>query len=269
MNYKPPSPKDLLALATHGISVFTTLSIQNHKGLGLSRHLQRLHKDSLWMFQNTLSERYIRESIFSYLDQNQLTKTILRLTLFPTQFSLESPHLPTLPQLLITHRPLPQKTDTMPPLSLCIQNTSRPYAEHKSGNLITGVKARAKAKKGGFDDALFVYNNLVLEGPTWNIMFQKGYDIFTPSPNPFLLKGVTLQLIKKNLHPSFTWHEKDISFPEISQFTHAFITNSVLGAVPIKNITDPEGKTSSFTIASSEGIKPLFSPLEIDWEEVA
>lgn len=236
MTYTPPSPSEIAELALHGMSVFTTITVKNKTVLGLSLHLKRLQNDSHWLLGKSCDVSALPSLILSYLDQNQLKETVLRITIFPKSFSLTDPQKQQPLKILITHRDVP-KQKTYSPLCLQTVESVRPFAQHKTGNLSVGMYSRMQAKKNGFDDALLIHQGNILEGPTWNILFQKGNSFFTPpSTSSLLLPGITLQILKKNLPESFLWKEEHISHTTLDQFDHAFVTSSVVGAVPVSRI---------------------------------
>src|SRR5205807_1383773 len=66
----------------------------------------------------------------------------------------------------------------------------------KSLGRLQGILARFEAQDAGVDDALLLApDGVVVEGPTWNIFWRHGRNIYTPSVETGILEGVTRSVV--------------------------------------------------------------------------
>ena len=123
--------------------------------------------------------------------------------------------------------------------SACIsryrQNESCVLTPHKTANYLMFQLAYSEARENGFDEALLLNNRGVLaECSRSNIFFARGRQIFTPGLACGCLNGITRDLIiglaKKN---KISVAEGNFSLPELLSADEAFLTNSLMGVMPL------------------------------------
>ncbi len=84
-------------------------------------------------------------------------------------------------------------------------------------------------------EAVFTNNGKVLEGATSNIFFVKSDNVVTPHRN--ILKGIMRKEVISILREAgFKIEERDVRVAELNTFQGAFITNSIIEVVPLKQI---------------------------------
>jgi branched-subunit amino acid aminotransferase/4-amino-4-deoxychorismate lyase len=226
----------ILSLALYGYACFTSFTVENGSVKGFKHHLERLGTDAEAIIGIRPREKDIRKNVLKFLHECELRdRIVVRVTVFPADFSLLHPENIKGVEILVTGRPadpLPHK-----PMRLMTVSAARTLPFQKTTNIIANLKARAIAREKGFDDALMISDDRVTEGATWNVFFQKGGELITPELGLGVLPGVTRRLITDACRVAGTpVVEECISKEKIKEFNCCFATNSATGIVPIKSI---------------------------------
>jgi len=127
-----------------GYSCFTTFRVDNNSVKGFSRHVERLQNNSDILFGITPSKKEIITAITEFLD-NQISQQILvRVAIFPENFSIIAPGDIKKIQIIVTGREvsIPQK-----PLTLELHENIRPLAHLKTSSLFQSLQTRKNAQK--------------------------------------------------------------------------------------------------------------------------
>ena len=100
------------------------------------------------------------------------------------------------------------------------------------------IYSKHYATDRGFDDAIFLdsFSN-ILECSMSNIFFIKQNTIYTPKKTSPLLNGImklNIETICKKLNINLV--ECDINISSIDEFESVFVTNSLMGIMPVTNI---------------------------------
>jgi D-alanine transaminase len=107
----------------------------------------------------------------------------------------------------------------------------------KSINLLPNILAKQKARASGAFEAVFIRNGWVTEGSTSNFFAVINGSLVTPPEGPFLLSGVTRDLVLKLARQiGLDAKERDISIDEIYQSEEAFITATSLEVMPVVKV---------------------------------
>lgn len=109
---------------------------------------------------------------------------------------------------------------------------------HKTLNYLENLHARQTAKAAGADEALFVTpSGRVLEGAASSLFIVKDGHAYTPPTSAGILPGVArarvLQLIG-----SERAREKPLTLDEVRSAQECFITNALMGVMPVSSIDD-------------------------------
>ncbi|MCK5040353.1 MAG: aminotransferase class IV [Candidatus Aenigmarchaeota archaeon] len=121
-------------------------------------------------------------------------------------------------------------------IKLQTTNTLRVFPQTKNLSFMPSVLAFLNAKKGGYDDALFVEENgTVREGCTFNIFAIKNKKIKTPSQN--VLPGVTaLKVAEMATNIGFPVSQDILTLNELKKADEVFITGTTKKIVPVVQI---------------------------------
>lgn len=232
---------EIQSLALYGYAVFSAFTATKNENKwkikGLELHLARLERDSNAIFGISTDQERIKKGILFFLNSHsEQHSMVVRVTLFPKNFSLAQPEKIEDIHVLISGRP--HSSVKNKPLKLTIIDERRIFAQHKTTNMISNLYARAVAHQNGFDDALMSINNFVTEGATWNIFFFDGINLVTPElSDNLLLPGITRHiLIKNSSNCGFNVLEQKISISDIKNYKLAFITNAAIGVSTVTSI---------------------------------
>ena len=89
--------------------------------------------------------------------------------------------------------------------------------------------------KKGYNDVLFLNEKgFICETSCANIFFIKNDKIFTPFSQNGLLNGI----IRKWIIENYNVLEKNIKLSEINDFDEVFVSNSLVGIMPVNSINN-------------------------------
>lgn len=229
--------EDINSLALYGYGSFTSFLYEKNGVKGFEKHLKRLKADSLFLFGIEIKREAVVENLKCFLKLNNVNNPVtIRVTIFPKDFSLPFPSNISDLNIMVTGKTYSYNGDKE--ISLSTFHELRIFPSHKTVNLIPNIKARLEAQKKGFNDALLVNNDHILETATANIFFYKDNILFTPNEN--ILLGTTRNLIIESIIDTFEVKEKPITLQDIKNFDGCFITNAVIGVQSVNRIDDLE-----------------------------
>lgn len=106
----------------------------------------------------------------------------------------------------------------------------------KSLNYLANHRAKRTAVATGFDEAVFFDpHQRVLEGATTNVFIVKDGEVGTPPLQRGILPGVMRARVLRLPGPSVI-HERDITLDELRQADEIFVTNALLGIMPVARV---------------------------------
>lgn len=206
-----------------GLGFFATILIKD-KPCFLEEHLQRLNKSLAFFGLN----RYVSNEVVEDLIQKHSLKNIA-LKLIVTEKN----------QLAMV-RPNPYDVDCYQRgKRLCISRVIRSHCSqivcHKSLNYGENILEMHLANKHAYDDCLF-FNDLghVTESAIANLFIVADEQLLTPPLSDGLLPGI----IRQKVIEHFQVKECHISLEKLKSCQGAFLTNSLMGAMPISHIED-------------------------------
>ena len=122
--------------------------------------------------------------------------------------------------------------------SKCIRDSKNILNYLKTFNYGINYIEDKRAKEKGFHSALFLNEKgFICETSYANIFFAKGKKIHTPHISSGILKGIMREDVIKTLKNKGYKVIKDfIPFEDAEEFDECFITNSVIGVLPVSKI---------------------------------
>lgn len=109
----------------------------------------------------------------------------------------------------------------------------------KSTSLLAAVMLRQQAAEKGSVEALLVRNGLITEGAATNVFMVLGGDLVTPPTGPYILSGITreliLELAKQHDIPAI---ERDITEQELAAASEIWIASSTHEVKPVTRVDD-------------------------------
>jgi len=246
---------DLESAMLTGYSVFTTFTVENNNNKyfvkAFERHIQRLQYNVEVLFgkKNIPNREEIVEKIQNFLFKSSEKKQLVRIAIYPKNFSIARPSDISAVEIIVTGRAY---NSDKPAISLELHEMMRPLAHLKTSALFPSLQTRARAQKNGFNDALFFYENNITEGPAWNIVFTKGNCVYFPDPSKkTFLEGFTQKLLQeellKNYTDIFSIKIENITKQQVLNkiFDSAFILSSGVDVVPVSKINEVKFKNLS------------------------
>lgn len=114
---------------------------------------------------------------------------------------------------------------------------------HKTGNYLENKIAQRKAKKQGFDDALFLNTDgFIAETTASNIFLVKEKTLLTPSIDTGILPGIVRSwVIDHAIRFDLIALQMFLDAEELRDAEEVFVTNSVIGICPVSEVCDGDG----------------------------
>lgn len=218
-----------------GYGIFETILIKNSWPIFWEEHLERLEKscNELGLYM-----KYNRETLLdgalSLIKINEIVDGILRLTLtgYPNVIMTVKAGVPYDANLY----------NTGVSVTISDKNCYSNYwlSHHKTASYMEKLLIRKEAKKFGFLEAILINEkgNLA-EGCASNIFCVFNQVIYTPPIGSGILPGIIRNVIIKAAREyKVPIIEQDISIKQLFNSEEVFLTNSLMGIMPVKNIDD-------------------------------
>lgn len=218
-------------LAKFGMGLFETIKVTDYP-LDLDLHLNRLFNSIKKLNLDIENDKeFYKETILKYIKENNVKNKALRLTVFDEGYN-------------ISLRDISYNEDTYKKgFSLCISPIKRGDSiiyRHKTTNYFESIYSKHYATDRNFDDAIFLDSlDNILECSMSNIFFIKSNTIYTPKSSAPILNGImksNVEKICKNLNIDLI--QCDIQISSIDEYESVFVTNSLMGIMPVTNICE-------------------------------
>ena len=208
-----------------GLGFFETIAIEAGRPEYLQDHLERL-RDALDSFG--IEQKIDEDMVLAWLDKQE-NKEHHSLKIMVSDQNIE---------YLLKNNPYDQtRKDKGFDLeySSIIRNDTSPLVRYKSYNYGDNILEKRRAVKSGIDEVVFLNTKgQITEGSTTNIFFSKGDKLYTPSISCGLLPGI----MRKQLLKKYDVCEKIILPEEVKDFEACFVTNSLMGIMPVNRLGD-------------------------------
>jgi branched-subunit amino acid aminotransferase/4-amino-4-deoxychorismate lyase len=221
----------------YGIGVFETLLFKQGHSYFMEEHCRRLHKgfEKLGL-KGIIDEDELYGKAAMLGNQNRIVQGRLKLICF------RDTDQSSLIMTLVPYEPDHQMTQGG--ARLCISEIKRnPYSSltyMKSMNYADNIMAREEAQRKGFHEALLL-NVLgkLCEGAMSNLFWIKKGTVYTPDIGCGLLAGITRQkVVGLAVRLGMQLKEGNFELAELLAAEEVFITNSLMGIVPVERIED-------------------------------
>ena len=232
---------------SYGDGLFETLRAYSNKIFRLEEHLDRLIKSAHLIFlELPMTRNEIRSAIYSTIDINGLSDSIIRITVTRGEqnpgMNIDNELSPTVVIQARPTTPLSNKAYKKGvPISLFKDSASRITGvdeQIKSCNYLSQVLIRERAlKDGSFEGVMLDYNNNISEGTTSNIFIIKRNELKTPAVNEFVLPGITRQAVLDiALENKIIYKEERLNEVDIYEADEVFITNTGIEILPVCSV---------------------------------
>lgn len=218
-----------------GLGAFETISIEEGRPVFLDRHLRRLERAAKFLQIGQPESRGLnRSSILKYLEVNmeengykdqsgQMKRCALKVML-------------TQENVVLSMRDNPYSSDIyargfVMDISDVRRNETSPFVYHKTMNYGDCILEKRRAGKAGKDERIFLNTQgQICEGTVSNIFFVRDGRIYTPEVGSGLLPGI----IREYICESEVVIETTIFPDELPSYQECFVTNSLMGIMPVK-----------------------------------
>lgn len=207
-----------------GLGAFETIAVYKGKALFLKEHLERLNK-ALYFLD---IKRLIREEdLKDYLKNKTTDYYALKIIVSEKNTIIKEREIP--------YNENHYKKGFEIDISKIRRNHTSPFVFHKTLNYGECIMEKRLAKELNVDEMLFLnMNDEICEGTTSNIFFIKEEKLYTPKLSCGLLKGILRDYILK----TYDVNETIITPFDISYFDECFVTNSLMGIMPVHRLAE-------------------------------
>ena len=232
--YVDPERLRFLRALQYGEGVFETIRIKGGIPEYLDLHLARLKKGAR-IIGLTVPEGDYESLIRKLLKKNKISGKLARVKIILSNG--ESPHF----CLISEQFHPPDRSNYSNGVKL---STGRhPYCESevakiKSTCRLPYMKLKQKAaRKRCFDCLLTTYKGEILESTVANLFIWDGEKLCVPPVRSYRLHGIMERVVAKEVKRSgFSVCEKDIKLKGLSSRKGIFLTNSLIGVLPVKAV---------------------------------
>ncbi len=227
----------------YGYGFFETIRADNGKILFLDDHIKRFNHTWKTLFKRPVPDITWDSVIQQVLEENRMNDAVAAVKIMATYGDRDKPpfnHNLIVTARKYTHR-LEAKKENFLRLGTYHEPRQSPLADHKTLNYLYCLTAGKWAKDNGFDEALIMNpDNSLSETNTANIFIIRDNRVIKPQ-SAHVLAGV----MEKNICRFFESDNYSIdSIPleikDLKSSDMVFISNSLIGAVPVKSIDDNE-----------------------------
>lgn len=233
-----------------GIGVFETIAVENGKPVFLKEHLNRMERGvrELGIGNPNWKEEVDAKNILRYLKQNLITRGVLKISVTERNAVLTSRgnH----------YRESDYERGYTLGYSKVTRNETSAFTYVKSLNYGDNIREKRRALQRGWDEPIFLnMKGEVTEGATTNLFFVKSGKLLTPHVSCGLLPGV----FRDYLMRTYAVEECVIYPEEIPAFDEIFVTNSLLGIMPVVRIEEHTFSNHLFSKRLQEKYRNIIS----------
>lgn len=226
----------------YGAACFETMRATNGDVFRLNAHLERLRAGLEAMHVSPPSVATLTAAVDTALEANRLREARVRLSVSPGRLPGPDLAAAVTPSIVVAVDPI--SDGGAPPQALCLAVSSfrvdagRPLAAAKTAQYLVYLLARAEARDGRADDALLLNTKgEVCEASAANLFAVLDNRLVTPLLSSGPLAGVTRAVVLElAAHLGLIAEERELRLERLAASTELFVTNSVVGAQPVRSV---------------------------------
>lgn len=211
-----------------GIGLFETIAVEEGNPLLLEEHLKRLRTSMEFL---GLRQNLAKEEIAAYLAAHPMAHGVLKIMVSQENVIFTSRQNPYAKEQY-------QKGFSMD-YSRVLRNETSPLVYHKTMNYGDCILEKRKAAASGLDELLFLNTKgEICEGTSTNVFFVKKECICTPKLSCGMLPGIMRGFVCSQRQV-----EEKIIYPsDVKEYGECFVTNSLMGIMPVTRIGETQFK---------------------------
>lgn len=212
-----------------GLGIFETMSVIDNHVVLLDYHIQRLKEG---MKKLSINVNLTRDEIVNYVKDNPMKDGVLKVIISDKNIIWQCRDN--------NYTDEKYKKGFSTCMSSVIRNETSLFTYIKSLNYGDNIIEKRLAAQKGYDEPIFLNSKGQLtEGAVSNIFFIKDDVIFTPDLSCGMLNGT----IRKYIIDKYEVVEKVIYPEEIIDFDEMFLSNSLMGIMPVRSFEGHKFKT--------------------------
>ena len=222
----------------YGWGLFETMRAYNKKIVYFDEHLKRLKRSAkLLDIRCPYPPAELKDIIQRIVKINSLKDAYVRLTLWKCE---EGTDILVAVKKYQPYSSQEYKKGFRACISPFRQNEDSFLAQLKTTNYLLYRLAYTKAREKGFDEAIILnHKGYIAETSRSNLFFIKDKELFTPSLECSCLNGITRRVVfdlakKYNIKA----YEGNFSMPDLYASDEAFLTNSLVGIMPLVSVEE-------------------------------
>lgn len=202
-----------------GLGIFETMSVVDNHVVLLDYHLERLEEGRKKL---AIDVNITKDEIFNYIKDNPMKNGVLKIIISDKNIIWQCRDN--------NYTDDKYKKGFSVCMSSVMRNETSMFTYIKSLNYGDNLLEKRLATQKGYDEPIFLNSKGQLtEGAVSNIFFIKDNVIFTPDLSCGMLNGT----IRKYIMDNYKVVEKVIYPNEIIDFDEMFLTNSLMGIMPV------------------------------------
>ena len=220
-----------------GLGAFETIAVKDGKLIFLDRHLRRLDRALHFLKIGTLDERGITEKqVIDYVKQQKLTDAACKLTVSKENVVFQQRQNPYTDDI--------RRTGFVMDFSSVRRNETSPLTAYKTLNYGDCILENRQAHGLGMNERIFLNTKgQISEGTVSNIFFVRSGKLYTPDLSCGLLPGILREYLCETENV-----EEAVIYPaELGQYEECFVTNSLMGIMPVNQLGEWKSESREVT----------------------
>ena len=220
-----------------GLGAFETIAVKDGKLIFLDRHLRRLDRALHFLKIGALDERGITEKqVIDYVQQQKLTDGACKLTVSKENVVFQQRQNPYTDDI--------RRTGFVMDFSSVRRNETSPLTAYKTLNYGDCILENRQAHGLGMNERIFLNTKgQISEGTVSNIFFVRSGKLYTPDLSCGLLPGILREYLCETENV-----EEAVIYPaELGQYEECFVTNSLMGIMPVNQLGEWKSESREVT----------------------
>ena len=220
-----------------GLGAFETIVVKDGKLIFLDRHLRRLDRALHFLKIGTLDERGITEKqVIDCVKQQKLKDGACKLTVSKKNVVFQQRQNPYTDDI--------RRTGFVMDFSSVRRNETSPLTAYKTLNYGDCILENRQAHGLGMNERIFLnQKGQISEGTVSNIFFVRSGKLYTPDLSCGLLPGILREYLCETENV-----EEAVIYPaELGQYEECFVTNSLMGIMPVNQLGEWKSESREVT----------------------